>query len=237
MNNPDSQTLHITNGDSAAGLIRAAGFDGTVLPWRDPMHYGPFPQGLTVAQTSDTSARFLAGDTHDLNTTQQEFIKRDTTLANYKQFPQTLLWFEHDLLDQLQILQILSAIDDTANVSMICIDQFEGVAEFRGLGQLSPAQIASLYDSREPVTSAQLVQAKSLWALFCDSNPELLLAQIQHEPLLFAYLKRALLRHFQEFPWSCDGLTRTERQLLSLVSSTINTPAKLFGANMALEDA
>ena len=40
-------------------------------------------------------------------------------------------------------------------MSLICIDRFPGVERFIGLGQLDPAQLASLYPSRRQVTAEQ----------------------------------------------------------------------------------
>jgi hypothetical protein len=51
------------------------------------------------------------------------------------------------------------------------------------------------------------------------------------------FLRAALDRYREEFPWSTDGLTRTERQILRLVADGIRGPGDIFAANMALEDA
>ena len=37
--------LIITNGDSAADLLRLAGREGVILPWRDVLHEGPIVAG------------------------------------------------------------------------------------------------------------------------------------------------------------------------------------------------
>ena len=52
--------LHVTNGDTAAGLMREAGVAGEILPWRDVLHEGPVPAGLPLAALSDVRARFIA---------------------------------------------------------------------------------------------------------------------------------------------------------------------------------
>ena len=38
--------------------------------------------------------------------------KRDAVLRRAREFGEVVLWFEHDLYDQLQILQILVTLDD-----------------------------------------------------------------------------------------------------------------------------
>ena len=52
-------TLHITNGDSVA--LKLTGLEGDILFWRDVLHEGPAPSGLTLDQLSALRAGFLAG--------------------------------------------------------------------------------------------------------------------------------------------------------------------------------
>ena len=54
------RVLHITNGDSAVGLMREGGISGDILPWRDVLHDGPVPGGLDLEALSRVRARFLA---------------------------------------------------------------------------------------------------------------------------------------------------------------------------------
>jgi hypothetical protein len=96
--------LHITNCDSAAGLIQASGIVGDVLPGRDPMHHGPMPPDIDLAALSAVRAAYLSEPGHFAG---DEFRARDTALQQSLGYETVVLWFEHDLLDQLQILQIL----------------------------------------------------------------------------------------------------------------------------------
>ncbi len=230
-------SLHITNGDSAAGLIRESGLGDEVLPWRDPMHHGPFPANLGLDDLSALRARYLAGP--DAKAA-DGFRQRDAMLRSAKQFDEVILWFEHDLLDQLQILQVLdwiSASDfGSTNLTLICIDRFPGLEGFRGLGQLNPSQIAGLFDQRRSVTQSQLSLAKSVWAAFRASDPQELLTLLEQQDLSdLPFLKPALLRHLEEYPSAKTGLSRTERQILTLVAQGVQGPVELFTRNMDLE--
>ena len=40
------------------------------------------------------------------------FEKRDAQIRKASDFQEIVFWFEHDLFDQLQLLQILTALDD-----------------------------------------------------------------------------------------------------------------------------
>jgi len=55
------EALHVTNGDSAAMGVRAAGVGGEVLPWRDVLHAGPVPAGLDPDRLRQVRASFLEG--------------------------------------------------------------------------------------------------------------------------------------------------------------------------------
>ena len=235
-----NETLHITNGDGAAGLIEAGSVAGSVLPWRDPMHHGPFPKTSSLEEASNIRAQYLGGDQY-AEQTQSEFVKRDSILKQAADSASVVLWFEHDLLDQLQLLQILNYFNHTTvpqHLELICIDQFNGIETFRGLGQLTTEQLASLYPTRTQVTSKQLSLASTIWDAFCDNNPANLLQWIangDHQTLPFMH--RALKRHLEDFPWQSDGLTRTERQCLSLLQNSSNTAGKVFVENMDFENA
>lgn len=232
--------LHITNGDSAADLIRQAGIGGDVLPWRDPMHHGPFPAGVEPDELSRLRIHYLSGGMEGgEGAVAHGFIPRDATLARAAEYDKVILWFEHDVLDQLQILQLLDYFNSVElhdlDLSLICIDQFDGVSGFRGLGQLVPTQIASLFPARQSVTPVQLQQAAYCWQIFQRSEPialqQLCAAEIPGLP----FMRAALQRQCQEFPWTRDGLTRTERQLLTLVAEGEAGVVQLFVRNMDFE--
>ena len=168
--------LHITNGDSAADLIRQTGLSGDVLSWRDPMHHGPFPADVGLDELSRLRIRYLSGGVEGGDTPGSHgFTERDAAVARASEYDEVILWFEHDLLDQLQILQILdyfSSVDiGDLNLLIICIDRFNGFDGFRGLGQLSAEQIKSLFPARKKVTQVQLRQSALCWKLFRQAEP------------------------------------------------------------------
>ncbi len=234
-------TLHITNGDGAAGLLKASGLPGDVLPWRDPMHHGPFPHEPDLTVLSEIRGRYLAGPDIPLADVVRDFELRNQHFQGAARYDEVVLWFEHDLLDQLQILQILSLVASAYTVpqhlSMVCIDQFEGVETFRGLGQLSPAQIGTLWPRREPVTRDQLTLAAQGWSAFCSDDPQNLERFMEQDLGALPFLGPALRRHLEDYPHAASGLTRTEAQILGLVAEGVHSPVSLFVRNMDLEDA
>ena len=138
-----SKTLIITNGDSAIVTMQEAGIAGDILPWRDILHDGPVHADLSLEELSKVRAEFITNrGWGEAKAIQQEFTDRDNQLKSYKNYEKVVLWFEHDLYDQLQIIQILdwfnnnhkeeSSAEET-NLTMICTENY--------LGMISPDEM------------------------------------------------------------------------------------------------
>ncbi len=235
--------LHITNGDGAANILKQSTLEGDTLPWRDTMHYGPFPDKLNLDDVSLVRAAYFGGDTKEGQLeTKVDFTLRNEHLRASTRYQEVILWFEHDLLDQLQILQLLDwfghSKEQPNQLSLICIDQFDGIEPFRGIGQLNPEQMASLFESRTPISEEQIILAQQGWSAFRSPNPQKLEAFINTKHIeLLPFLKKSLTRHLEEYPHISDGLTRTERQILTLIAQGHENPGYVFKENMAHETA
>lgn len=236
-----ARELHITNGDSAGDLLKQSGLGGDVLPWRDTMFEGPFPAGLDLAAASALRAPYLAAAGLPVEDVRRDFRERDDWLQRSAEYDRITLWFEHDLLDQLQLLQLLdwfagAKLGDT-DLGIVCIGDFPGVDPFRGLGQLSPEQIASLASQRAPLTDAQLQSGRDGWAAFRSPDPRDIETYLTKDLTSLPFMSAALTRHLEEFPSVRDGVGRTHRQLLGLIAEGVRDPVGLFTENMALETA
>lgn len=229
--------LHLTNGESAGGSLREAGLPGRVIAWQDVLHEGPVPEGLTLEAMSEVRARFLADwDQGTFDEISAEFKTRDEAL---RQARHVVLWFEHDLYDQLQLIQILAALAQAPDTvaEIICIDAFPGIVPFHGLGQLTAGQLASLWPDRQPVTPAQLSLGVAAWQAFTSSDPGAVPRLLATDLGALPFLGDALRRLRDEYPAPPTGLGRTERQLLQAIAGGVRSFAGLFAANAAAEEA
>jgi uncharacterized protein DUF1835 len=101
--------LHITNGDSTGDTLRQTTLGGAVLPWRDALHEGQVPT-LPRQELLRTRAGFLA----ECGWSSRQVLlssleRRDRQLLEaLRDDRQVVLWFEHDLYDQLQLLDVLA---------------------------------------------------------------------------------------------------------------------------------
>jgi len=210
--------LHVTNGASAAARIRAAGHRGAVLTWDDALHEGPLAAG---PESRALRARFLAehgwGDVAAL---ERDLERRDARLARAAAEDEPIvLWFEHDLYDQLQLLQVLTALDG-APAELIQATVFLGA---------SGTDLAPLWTARAPVTAAQTALARAAWAAVCAGD----LGDVPGDTSSLPCLGEALARLRAER----GPRPRTEAQLLAALAGGPRDAAALFAANQAAEEA
>ncbi|HET9833937.1 MAG TPA: hypothetical protein VFP91_19575 [Vicinamibacterales bacterium] len=233
--------LHITNGDSVINGFNEGRIPGTYLAWKDVLHDGPMPRRNSLEAESDVRAAYHAGQSSgpEYEKCRTGFSERDQALASFADYDEVVLWFEHDLYDQLQLLQILAWLSRHEGardrVSLIQIGEHPDVPKFQGLGQLNGAQLAALLPTRRPVTARQVDIARNAWAAFCDDDPTTL-CQVarRHEPEM-PFLSSALTRLLEEYPWASDGLTRTERQLLRVIAAGTTKRKAIWWASQQFE--
>ena len=227
--------LHVANGSSVTMTLAAAGVPGTYSIWADPLYEGPVPGGLTDAELLTVRQQFFApradGDEVWLDPVNDMRRWRDV-IARHEAYDELVLWFEHDLFDQLNLIQLLAWIPEhvpgSKPVSLICIGSFPGRPDFKGLGELAADELAPLLETRQPVTDAQYALAERAWHAFRQPTPEAIDALRQEKTTALPYLEAAFTRLLQEYPWTTDGLSRSERRLLQLASDGSVMLAKVF---------
>jgi hypothetical protein len=225
--------LFITNGDSAAGRIAASGLTGEILPWRDVLHEGPVPSGLPPEELADVRARFIAErEWATLAEARQDFAIRDATLAGYGDYEEVVLFFEHDLYDQLQLIQVLDWFSERdlgdTRLSIVHADDY--------LGTLGPERLLALFHDRRETTEEQLNLGSTAWEAFRSPDPTSVLGVIEAGALALPFLASALHRHLEQFPSTANGLSRSEEQALEAIAGGSNTPDEAFVAYQEREE-
>jgi hypothetical protein len=121
--------LIITNGDSAANGLEAAEIAAELLPWRDVLHDGPVPRMPSLEALSRIRARYLAEEFGRPSDVDRGFAERDAAIRRHDAYDHVELWFEHDLYDQLQLIQVLdlfSGFGRTEGVFLVQADITSG---------------------------------------------------------------------------------------------------------------
>jgi len=228
--------LHVTNGESAGNTLRQTVLGGAVLSWQDDLHEGPVPD-VSRAELLRVRARFMSERGWGRRSTIQSALERRD-----RQFRKALrdgrrvvLWFEHDLYDQLQLLDALALAQGLeGSLESIVVGAFPGKPGFRGLGELTADELETLWPERREVTAETLAEAAAAWHAFRAPDP-VALAELAPERL--AFMGAALQRLMEELPAVEDGLSRTERQALQVIADEELTPLGVFLATQALEEA
>jgi redox-sensitive transcriptional activator SoxR len=231
--------LHITNGESAGNTLRQTTLGGAVLPWQDVLHEGPVP-ALPRQQLLRTRARFLA----DCGWGRRQALvssleRRDRQLLEaLRDGTQVVLWFEHDLYDQLQLLDVLTlASTEQAAPELIVVGSFPGKPAFAGLGELTASELETLWPARRPAAPDALEAATSAWAALRAPEPTALADWAARDTAQLPFLAPALRRLLEELPAPADGLSGTERRALQAVAAGAHAPSAAFVAVQRLEQA
>ena len=234
--------LHVTNGDCAGDKLRRL-VDGAVTITADPLHEGP-ARAVDGDAWYDLRARFLSDGDARFEDIKAQLAAWDRAIVDGARAGRVVLWFEHDLFDQLQLIRTLDLIGGAAktvplsNASLICIDRFPGVERFVGLGQLTVEQLSTLDGTERPITPEQYALASRAWKAFRSSDPRALFdltAALERDTTL-EFLRDALLRFFAEYPSTSNGLSLTAQLALDALIQGPATGGALFAAAQARED-
>jgi hypothetical protein len=216
--------LHVTNGTSVSLADTPLG--GEVLVWMDVLHEGPVPSGLTDDELRRLRGIFLDAEWQTEWPASDHLTYRDGALTAHDEI---VLWFEHDLFDQLQLIQILDRMRQSrVRPSLICTDCY--------LGPMTAEELSALWPSRHPVDDAELDLAAAAWRAFRSPDPMDVQALLLQDTRPLPFLHGALRRHLQQFPAIGNGLSRTERQILQVLSEQPLPFHALFAAEQRMEE-
>lgn len=226
--------LHVANGDSVAGTLRGGAVVADVVPWRDTLFEGPVPP-ISPVELARVRAGFFAGRgwgdvdviAADLESAYRVLDEPPATVV---------LWLEHDLHDQLQLLQITARLCDLQTPPTVLLPDVSRLVErpgFHGLGELSAEELDSL--DLVPLDPAALERAATAWRAFTSDDPRSLEPHLLHDPAL-PHLAQALRRLLEELPATGNGLSRLERSILRSSTEGPRTGVELFHAVVSLEE-
>lgn len=225
--------LIITNGDRAVAGLAKAGHQGEILPWRDVLHEGPVPEGLDLERLSARRARYLAqAFARPLEALLEQMKDRDAVLRGHETFKTITLWFEHDLYDQLQLLQILDFFKSVNRSGELYLVQADGY-----LGRRTPDDLRRQEAKKELIGEEQLALASEIFAAFRKPDPLALARFLGRDLKPLPFMQKALRRLFEELPDRQNGLSRTQRQALTELAHGQLPPGRLFGAVQTMEEA
>jgi hypothetical protein len=227
-------TLHVLNGDAAREVFDRAGIQGERLVWADLLHEGPLPVDLGTAEVRRIRAEYLFAAGHgDRAALTEKLLAQDDGLGRWYDFDQVVFWLEHDLYDQLLMIRHLAWLSEHVSAQA----RSRLVVADRYLGRSAPADLTALFETRRPVNETTIAAGKAAWRAVTADDPERVIALVDAGPSAdLPFLHGALARWLQEYPSVENGLSRSERQLLTAVADGCDTLETCFAATQAMED-
>ena len=240
MDIPVNNVLHITSGDVAGKRLSRAGLSGEIFVWHDILYDGPRTPGWPDSETLLARSEFLeqaTGGGLSKEDVLEVLEKQYQKLAGAGDYARIVLWFDACLFDQSMLCHILTCLDHRAirTVELLCVDYFPGIVPYHGLGQLTPDQLARVYDRRVTVTDAQFEFAKQVDKAFASQDQSLfsIFSKADHSPL--PWVAAAVRRWLQEQPAPNTGLGRLEQLALNAIESGLEKPWEIFNAVAAAD--
>lgn len=230
--------LHILNGQATEGSLAQTAICGDRFSFRDALIAGPTP-AVNGSEWRRIRAEHLAEAYGvEFEKCENDLARQQQVFESFNDHKEVTLWFESDLFCQANLLYVLDWCAhrhlDT-QLSLICIGEFPGRPNFRGLGELTPEELASLYDKRNDVTSAQLELAARAWQAYRSADPRELERLLQTDTSALPFLDGALRLHLARFPSVRNGLNRIESAGLELISQGFTRFGDLFPRFVAAE--
>jgi hypothetical protein len=227
--------VHICNGDSTADTLSLAELPGEIRVWADALDQGPV---LPVADDEHYRARaefWASRSGGSAEEHRKKLVEFDRGIDEALAAEEVVLWYEHDLFDQLALVRLLARFarkGPPAQLTIVSIDRHPEVPNFLGLGQLEAHQLAELWPRRTPLSRDAIDEAITAWIAVTAADPRALPFLTRRIKAL-PFLAGALERHLEELPDPQSGLSRTERQVLAAIARGEGSPAKLLQASHA----
>lgn len=227
------QILHILNGEGTAGSFRNSSLSGTAMVWNEALCEGPVTYRSSLDTMLATRLPFLLknlqAEKHPhIERFRMEWIKWEN-LGNYSE---VVLWFEYDLFCQANLLFICHHLyhhtPSDLTISLVSPSHHPEVSHFRGMGQLNAQQLEGLFPDRIVLSYSDLAYADKVWEAWAKGDLKSVFHLSKVAPPNWPHLQSAIRAMLEELPDVEDGLSATERLIVSHLESGPKKPGELF---------
>lgn len=216
----DPKTLHITNGGILTEqLIKFKMVDRkNIFTWEEVLCVGPTVETVMSDEFIDKRKSFF-NDFYDIKLNTTEIRKEFNRFNDIKDYTEVILWFEYDLFCHINMLAVLSLLEQKGIFLpkyLVCSGFVEGEEGLKGLSQLSEKQLKSHFEKKIKLKVDDIGLAKRIWTIYCGNDHNQLFPLITKQSS-FPYLSNCLKAHIERFPDSRNGLSRLEYNILNLI--------------------
>lgn len=214
---------------------------GTLRAWPDVLHDGPTPLATGEEWIQARCADPWGVNDEIVEAAIREYRAADAALESWREWDEVVFWLEHDLFDQLLLIRHLWWLTTNAADRARHATRFSLICGADYIGLLEPDEFPPRFAARHSISPEQIRIGSAAWEAYCSGEPVRLVPfamapsadQMRHLPFLAAAMRRLL----EEFPAASNGLARSERQILEVLSDGPRTPEQAFVAASRLEEA
>lgn len=223
--------LHITNGDHFTEKLKSLKLKGDIITWREMLCEG---QTLTsVGSESFWKTRFeFLNKNYKISKSSfiNKTLKEYRSLCNHKQQDQIVLWFDHDLFCQINMIAVLSWLKTHrkyAQVSLVCSED-DDTGRLVSLCDLNDEKLLEHFKNKMELTQDDIEYADYVWQLYCSDNPIRLENLSDYSEFQFNHLSGAIQAHLHRYPTIKNGLNEMENRILQLAVDQKPSDRKSF---------
>jgi len=226
--------LNITSGDCCGQLLKDSSVSGDVLVWHDVLYDGPLRNGGVLSENDMLErAKYLSNST-DGGLSQDDVFhglkKAYTRLSDLQNYEEIIFWFDACLFDLSMLAHLLTCIplDIRGKCRLICINEFDDISPFNGLGQLTSEQIASLSPERQIITEEQFEFAILVDYAFATQSKKDFIKIVNYKNPPLPYFDKAVERWLEEKPSEEQQLGKLENMILDAINNGCEKPRQIF---------
>lgn len=203
-----------------------ASIPGNTLVWREVLSEGPAVNTIPEKEFWEKRQEFVTNAYPGASEEdyRQKVLEELSKLEGLSAFFEVVLWFDADLMCQLNLLYLLHRLQQNPpSMISVCTPAPE-----TNIAHLSPSKLDELFQKRQQQSAEQLNQAHDLWELYAGPDPLRLQLYLEQFKIILPHMEAALKLHVLRFPDCQTGLSYPEQALLELVNEGANTKELLL---------
>jgi hypothetical protein len=224
-------TLHVLNGDGTAYSFRQTDLPGEVLVWREMLCVERIPSTDDFDTFWSQRADFLV-EYEGFDRAEYERLSEVQRLQDFRRYDEITLWFEFDLFCQVNLLYLLQFFAGqrlgSTRLTLVSPGTFPGRPDFKGMGELTAVELATLWPERLQLTEFDLRVGRLAWQAYREGPPAVRAFLAAEEFGQLVHLKTALEAHLSRFPAAADGLGSIERFWLQNLRAGATEPVPVM---------